>query len=291
MKKLVLFFLFFSFSFGTLFAEEEDSSPFESDGLSFGIGAAVGFKSPLLAAGANGKFVYNEVFEAKLKSINIDEFIFGIPLRFDWIWSKKNGFGLGVKLDLDCYYMITGNYSQLTQSLKDQIISLAKKAEAATHYDIEHGFRNDLTPMIAIEYKIFQFSMGAGLTLDLNASKMSKAFGSLVSKDKGRIDEALVRIGLDPANYTAVSDGASLRSNLTPFQLIEFYGMHLDLHYKMSADFLLGKHIVIGADFVVRFCSEFSKWNNSADIKTNTDTVFDPSKFEGTLGFHFVWMI
>lgn len=290
MKKLLILFLFFVASVNGLVAASGDDY-LDSDGFGFGIGANVGFKSPLLAAGSDGKFVYNEVFEAKLKAISIDDFIFGIPLRFDWSWSQRNGFGLSVKLDFDSYYMVTGNYSQLTESLKQKIMELAKKAKPSTDYDLESGLRSDLTPMFALKYKLFQFSVGVGLTIDLNASKMAKGLSSLVSGDKTKIDESLVRIGLDPANYGAVTDAASLKSALSPIQLIEYYGMHLDLHYKMSADFLLGKHVLIGADFLMRFCSEFAKWDTSADFQTNTKAVFDPSKFEGTIGFHFIWMI
>lgn len=295
MKKIAILLLLLCFSSSMLFAKSgakaKTTDVLKSDGLHFGIGAAMGFKSPLLAAGSDGKFSYNEEFGAKLKAFNIDDCIFGLPFQFEWVWSKKSGFGLGIKLDLDTFYLLTGNYSQLTADLKSLIESIGNGEKASTDdYDVEHGFRVDLTPKLAIQYKFFQFSFGAGLTMSMNANQTAEGVSSLKNGDKEQIDKGLVRIGLDPLTHTHIVDKASFNENLNNWQKIAFYGLELDTHFKMSTDFLLGKHVVVGADFLIRFHSEMAKWDNSREAKENFAAVFSPEKFEGTLGFHFIWM-
>lgn len=295
MKRIAILLLLLCFSSSLLFAKSTGkataSDVLKSDGMGFGIGVAMGFKSPLFAAGSDGKFSYNEVFAVKLKAFNIDDCIFGLPFQFEWMWTKKSGFGLGIKLDLDTFYLLTGNYSQLTQEIKNRIEALGGGAQANTEdYDVEHGFRVDLTPKFAIQYKFFQLSFGAGLTMNMNANQTAKGVGSLKSGDKAEIDKSLVRIGLNPTEYTQVVDKESFNQTLNNWQKIAYYGLELDTHFKISTDFLLGKHVVLGADFLIRFHSEMGKWDNSKEAKENFATVFSPEKFEGTLGFHFIWM-
>lgn len=294
MKKSLLIFIFICFA-TSLFAAEgsakkaKEFDPLVSEGMSFGIGAALGFKSPMLAAGPDGKFAYNEVFAARLKEINIDDFIFGIPLRFDWIWANKKGLGIGAKLDLDIYFMPTGNYSMLTEDLFNELESSLTDDKATTeHYDQELGFRSDLTAMFALEYKIFQLSFGAGVTLNMNAIQLGESIKGLKG-DSELLAKSLTRIGLNPHDYTIV-DPITFKQELNTWQQIDYYGLHLDGHVKLAADFLLGKHVVVGLDLLFRFNSEMSKWNKDDEFKVNMERCFDPNKIEGTLGFHFVWM-
>lgn len=302
MKRIVLLMLVMILSFGMAFAEDGDTAvndELESQGMKFGVGALVAMKSPLFAGGADGNFAYNSEFEAQFKDISIDDFLFGVPIRLDWVWEKDNGFAIGIQLDLDATYMPTGDYSELTEAVKakiDGLIALGDEtagAEASTDYDIEHGLRADLTPMFLIQYKIFRFSVGLGMTLDMNISQTAdavKAIG-LDPEAEQTISEHLNRIGLSSADY-AVSDKTTLNDLLSPIQRMAFYGLGLDMHLKANIDFMLGKHIVIGGTFLLRMNSEMANWDTSegADFKANMAEVFDANQFEGLLGFRFIWM-
>lgn len=296
MKKCILLLMVFMLSFGLLYAQDESSAPKESlegQGMKFGVGALVAMKSPLLAAGKDGNFAYNDEFQAQFKEISIDDFLFGIPVRLDWVWEKDNGFGIGFQLDLDATYMPTGDYSQLTDALvakaKSILPSSDPAAEGAQPYDLEHGMRADLTPMFLIQYKIFRFSLGLGMTLDMNISHTADANKAIKGDATAEqtIAEHLNRIGVTDA---AIIDKATLKNNLTAVQQMAFYGLGLDMHLKGNLDFMLGKHIVIGGTFLVRMNSEMAKWVQGGDFQTNMNAVFDSNQFEGLLGVRFLWM-
>lgn len=302
MKKmmLVLMILFLSASV-SLFAEDSEKSSskndsFDAQGLKFGVGAFLAFKSPIIASGLDGNFKYNEEFEAGLKNISIDEFLFGLPLRLDWIWEQDSGFALGIQLDLDTCIMPTGDYADLTSGLADiikaKIEGISGGGEGATtdDYDLELGLRADLTPMFVIQYKIFRFGIGLGMSLDMNISQTADAVKALKGEDSdSTIGEHLTSIGLDPTEV-AVTDSATLRSSLTAMQQMAFYGFGMDLHLKGNFDFMLGKHIVVGGTFLIRFNSQMARWDTDADINTNFAEVFDANQFEGLIGIRFLWM-
>ncbi len=298
MKKVLFLLLIFMIPFIGLVAEEEKApaEPFESRGFKVGTGILVAAKSPLLAAGADGKFSYNPEFEAKFKKFSIDDWLFGVPVRFDWVFEQKNGFGLGVQLDIDSTFLITGSYSQLTDILKQEIekaiSSFGGNPVEPGEYDLEYGARADLTPMFLLNYKFFRFSVGLGVTMQINGNHTQKAVAALKSGDAAQIQTQLTRIGITSSDprYTAITNKDTLNSELTNFEKIAYYGLGLDMHLKMNLDFTLGQHFLIGTNFLLRMNSQIALWEKGRDFKENVNTVFDPEQFEGAIGIRLMWI-
>lgn len=275
-----------------LFGEEKSS--LESQGMKFGLGVAIGIKSPLFAAGSDGKFSYNDAFlNPSEKPLGIDDFLFGIPLKFNWIWQNEKKIGVGVQMDLAVSYMPTGDYSQLIDSVTGAVSSLipGQENEGATVH-LEHGIRADLSALFVFQASFFRIGVGPGITLDMNASQTHDARKALEGDpvDGRDLITCFERVGI--TDFSGITDGTTFNAaeNLSTLQKMAFLGLGLDPHVKINLEFMLGKHLMLGASFMVNFNAQLGLWQEGADFSTNMDAIFNPDMFKGDIGFHVVWM-
>ncbi len=297
MKKnlFILFLLLFSTAF--LFSEDEPKEKkLEYSGDRFGLGIMIGMDSPVLVGNDKGFAVTDKFGGDGAVALSIEDFIFGIPLQFDWMWTDKNGSGIGIKLDLDTMYVPITDYQSIFDSLSGEVENLLGSFggggdtidSTEQTENLEHGIRAQLSPMFSGKISFVKISFGPSLLLDMNVNHLHEA--NLVQKG-GEIEA-----GKDLAYILKKSglDAGKTYDSLTGLEKIAYWGMEIDFALRAGLDFELGKNLVLGAAFDLRFNSDITKWDSSLEgpdaVSENFAAVFDPSKFEGVLGVRLLWM-
>lgn len=287
MKKFVLLLLIigigmvgFAVENTPLEAAKPAAPPLDYNGMRFGVGALVSMDSPLLVGNKKGMEL-GDRFTGKV-AVAINDFVFGVPMQFDWIWENKSHVGVGIKLDLDVAYVPAVDYESVFNEIKksgEKLIS-----GEVQNSNLEHIVRAELAPMLTAKFTFFKFGIGPGLILDMNCSQLDDARKAVAGTPNSDHDVAfgMKRVGLDESRTV---------ESLNGWESIAFYGLDLDLDLRMTLDFELGKHLSVGGIFKFRFHSDMQNWKQGADAKTNFAAVFNPEKYQGLIGFRFLYFL